>query len=125
MRLRWLVPLLGSLLAVSILFLAVFPTRTYLSQREAIRVAHERLAVLTEQSEALEERARLLQTDEEIERIAREQYNLVMPGEEAYALLPAPAPLPPVAPVTDSGAEDPDDRPGGLVERVWAFVTGG
>jgi cell division protein FtsB len=31
-----------------------------------------------------------LQTDAEIERIARSKYSLVYPGEEAYAILPAP-----------------------------------
>jgi cell division protein FtsB len=35
----------------------------------------------------------VLHTDAAIERLAREQYNLVKPGEEAYAILPArPAP---------------------------------
>ena len=33
----------------------------------------------------------LLQTDAEIERIARRDLGLVYPGEEAYAILPRPA----------------------------------
>ena len=33
-----------------------------------------------------------LKTDEEVERLAREQYNLVRPGEESYAILPPPPP---------------------------------
>ena len=37
-------------------------------------------------------RIETLTTPEEIERLAREQYNLVHPGEEAYSVLPAPAP---------------------------------
>ena len=32
-----------------------------------------------------------LSTDAEIERLARQWYNLVFPGEEAYAVLPPPA----------------------------------
>ena len=43
------------------------------------------------------DRVEALGTDEEIERIAREQYNLVFPGEEAYGILPA-TPPPPVVP---------------------------
>ena len=48
--------------------------------------------MLRAQNDAYEERIERLQTDEEIERLAREQYNLVFPGEEAYAVLPAPLP---------------------------------
>jgi hypothetical protein len=70
----------------------VFPTSTYLDQRSDTAEAEERLAVLREQNDAYEEQAERLQTPEEIERLAREQYNLVRPGEEAYAVLPAPLP---------------------------------
>ena len=41
--------------------------------------------------EAGEPRSTASHTDAEVERIAREQYNLVRPGEEAYAILPGPA----------------------------------
>ena len=54
--------------------------------------AEERLDVLRDQNAAYEARIERLQTVEEIERLAREQYNLVFPGEEAYAVLPAPLP---------------------------------
>jgi cell division protein FtsB len=81
----------GALVLVALL-LGVFPTRTWLDQRAAIAEAEQRLAVLRDQNEAFEERLARLDSDEEIERLAREQYNLVMPGEEAYAILPAPLP---------------------------------
>jgi hypothetical protein len=48
--------------------------------------------VLRAQNEAFEERIERLESDDEIERLAREQYNLAYPGEEAYAVLPAPLP---------------------------------
>ena len=48
--------------------------------------------MLQRENELLEQRITVLKTDAEVERIAREQYNLVRPGEEAYAVLPAPAP---------------------------------
>ena len=90
-------PFMVALVAVGILFLAVAPTQTFLHQREDIDAAERQLAVLELANQRLAKRAELLHTDAEIERIAREQYNLVKPGEEAYAILPAPEPLPPGA----------------------------
>ena len=75
-----------------VLAFAVFPTSTYLEQRSDTSEAEERLAVLRDQNEAYEARIERLQTAEEIERLAREEYNLVREGEEAYAVLPAPLP---------------------------------
>ena len=88
---RALWPALVSVALVGVLFLAVFPTRTYLTQRASTSAAEERLRVLREENTALEARIARLHRDGEIERIAREQYNLVRPGEEAYAVLPPPA----------------------------------
>ena len=82
----------GGTALCGVLAFAVFPTSTYLDQRADTAEAEERLAVLRAQNEAYEERVERLETLEEIERLAREQYNLVFPGEEAYAVLPAPLP---------------------------------
>ena len=85
----------GGACAVGLLAFAVFPTRDFLAQRSDLGSTQEQLSVLREQNEALDERIEALSTPAEIERLAREQYNLVHPGEEAYSVLPAP--LPPVA----------------------------
>lgn len=98
---------------VGVLFVAVFPTRTFLAQRASVSAAEEQLEVLGEQNRLLEERARILHDDAEIERLAREEYHLVRPGEEAFALLPSPTTVP--ASAGDLAAEA-DDR--NLVERV-------
>jgi hypothetical protein len=104
----------GGVALVGALAVGLFPTQTFLEQRADTRESEERLEVLRTQNEAYEERIARLQTDEEIERLAREQYNLAYPGEEAYAVLPAPLPpldLPPVWPFGElydpalSGAE--------------------
>ena len=88
-----LVGLVGGGAAVfGVMAVAVFPTSTYLDQRADTSEAEQRLAVLRAQNAAYETRIERLQTVEEIERLAREQYNLVFPGEEAYAVLPAPLP---------------------------------
>jgi cell division protein FtsB len=86
--------LAGSLVVVAVLMFGVFPTRTYFNQRNATQRASARLEALTKRNDQLKARIEDLNTDAEIERLAREQYNLVRPGEEAYAVLPAP--LPPV-----------------------------
>jgi cell division protein FtsB len=87
---RALWPLLASVVFVGVLFAGVFPTRTYLAQRASISHAEKQLSVLGQQNGELRQRAKELQTDAEIERLAREQYNLVKPGEDAYAILPPP-----------------------------------
>jgi cell division protein FtsB len=82
----------GGAALCALLAVTVFPTSTFLEQRSDTAEAQQRLDVLRAQNEAYEDRIDRLETPEEIERIAREQYNLVFPGEEAYAVLPAPLP---------------------------------
>ena len=88
----------ASVVFVGFLFGAVFPTRTYLAQRRDIAAATQRLALFRQENQHLEAEAKRLQSDEEIERIARARYNLVRPGEEAYAIVPVPKPPAPPAP---------------------------
>ena len=104
---------------VGVLFVAVFPSRTFLAQRASLSRAEDQLAVLSEQNSILEERARLLRDDGEIERLAREEYHLVRPGEEAYVVLPSPEPKPEPAPPAD--APPPDER--SALRRAWDWVT--
>ena len=97
-------PLAVSLVMVGILALSVFPTRTYLAQRRGLTATQARVRVLSTQNDELAARVRKLNTDAEIERLAREQYSLVRPGEEAYAILPAPKAA---APQTQPAAPPP------------------
>jgi cell division protein FtsB len=87
-RLLW--PMLVSVTLIGLLFIGVYPTKTYLAQRASLGRAQHQLEVLRTENGKLDERVKALDTDAEIERLAREQYNLVLPGEEAYAILPAP-----------------------------------
>lgn len=103
--------------AVGVLFVAVFPTRTWLAQRQDLAATEQEVAVLSAQNAEMEARAKRLNTDAEIERLARRDYNLVRPGEEAFAILPSaegPEPRPRRAPA-------PDDP--GLWSRIWDDVT--
>ncbi|MGI9121056.1 MAG: FtsB family cell division protein [Acidimicrobiales bacterium] len=105
---------------VGVLFVAVFPTRTFLAQRASVSAAQAQLEVLGEQNRLLEDRARLLNDDAEIERLAREQYHLVKPGEKAYALLPAPAPPAP-PPLVGTPPGQPDQR--NPLQKAWDWFT--
>jgi cell division protein FtsB len=112
-RSRLLLPLLGSLVALGVLFVGIFPTRAILDQRAELARAERSLAQVEAMNDELADRAEALGTDDEIERIAREQYNLGRPGEEVYAILPAP-PAPPAVPDAWpfrglADAVDPDD----------------
>ena len=89
--------MLGAVVLVAVLFVGVFPTRTYLAQRAAVARAEEQLRVITAENERLDDRIDALETPEEIERLAREQFELVMPGERPYVVVPpseTPPPLP-------------------------------
>ena len=92
-RARWLRPLLlaaAAVATIAVLAVSVFPTRTWLDQRAALAETSDQLDALDAERDALTARLRQLDSDAEIELIARSQYGLVLPGEEAYAVLPAP-----------------------------------
>jgi cell division protein FtsB len=74
----------ASLALVAMMFLFVFPTRSYLAQKRQIGKAAHAVKVLEAQNEVLAKQASLLKTKSEIERLAREQFNMVLPGEQAY-----------------------------------------
>ena len=94
---------------VGLLFVFVYPTRTYLQQRHQISGAQQHLAQLRRDTARLESLSRQLQTPTAVERIAREQYGLVRPGETPYVIVPsAPATTPTTVPTT------PTTKPAGL-----------
>ncbi|MGY6501036.1 MAG: FtsB family cell division protein [Acidimicrobiales bacterium] len=89
-RVLW--PALAVVAVLGALSLSVFPARTWLGQQDTISATRAELAELDAQVEALRARSEALDSPEEIERLAREQYHMVRPGEEAYGVLPAPLP---------------------------------
>ena len=80
-----------ALAVVAILFVFVFPTRSFLAQRRHVAAAAHDVAVLRRQNEKLAAEAARLRSDAEIQRIARRQFNMVFPGEQVYRVMPAPA----------------------------------
>jgi cell division protein FtsB len=82
----------ASLLLIGALFLFVFPTSAVLHQRGQLNDAEQRLAVLKQQTRRLSEQSRQLLSDAEVERLARDRFNMVRPGEQAWAVVPGAAP---------------------------------
>jgi len=90
-RVRWEHPTriaVASLSFIAIMFLFVFPTRSYLAQQRQVRAARRAVAVLQQQNKELSHEQRLLETKSEIERLARVQFDMVFPGEQAYNIVP-------------------------------------
>ncbi len=98
----WVWFAVGAVVLAGALLLMVLPTRTYLQQRSRAAALEHQLSEAEARNAELQARVTLLDTPAEIERIARQQYGLVKPGEQAYAVLPAAAPtsLPALWPYT-------------------------
>jgi cell division protein FtsB len=124
MRIRRAWPVLVAVVLIGLLFVAVFPTRTWLAQRHDSAAAAEQLQVLTKENSKLASRVKALQSDDEIERLAREQYNLVKPGEEAYALLPGPSAATTPTTLPDDAERAAHDGERSFPGKVWHFLTG-
>ena len=112
----WLVAAVLAL--VGVLFLAGFPARAYVAQRQARAEEADRVRALAAENRDLAARQALLESDAEIERLARQHYNLVRPGEEVFAIIPGP---PPARTVPVPAPERPRD---GWWQRAFASLTG-
>jgi cell division protein FtsB len=84
-----LLSVLAGLTVVGFLFAFVYPTSTYLRQRAELSKSNERLDRLNAETKRLQHESDKLHGDAEVERIAREQYGLVRPGETPYVLVPS------------------------------------
>jgi cell division protein FtsB len=96
---------------VGLLFVFVYPTRTYLQQRSQISAARHHLAQLHRDTARLESLSRQLQTPAAVERIARQQYGLVKPGETPYVIVPTAPPA--TTPTTTAATPPTTARPAG------------
>ena len=76
--------------SASVLVVGMVPVRDWMDQRLTTGELLVELAEVEAVNAAYRDRIDALNTDEEIERRARAEYNLVRPDEEAYAVLPPP-----------------------------------
>ncbi len=83
-------PALLAVLTIGVLVIGVFPTRTWLDQRQETAAAEAQLEQLQADNAAAQAQVDALQTDAEIERLARQQYGYARPGDEVYHVVPAP-----------------------------------
>ena len=115
-----------AVLAVMLVALAaatnVLPFRQIVEQRQEVASAEAELATLLGENVTLESRVEALSTPTEIERLAREQLGYVRPGEKAFVVV-EPEKDPVVYP-EDLEAQTSEDPAVGILERIWAFVTG-
>ncbi len=79
---------LGAVVASAIILFAWFPASSLLSQRSNLAGNEAELGALHKQDAALAQEKKNLSDTGEIGRIAREQYQLVSPGQQAYEVLP-------------------------------------
>ena len=86
----FVLPLMLALVLFAGLVYFIFPTTTWLDQRAEATEVQANLEELLEEQSVLREEIARMRTDDEVERIARRDFNFVFPGEEAYAVLPAP-----------------------------------
>jgi len=112
---------LAGLVAVVITVVGIFPFRQIIADRRSVSLAQDKLAALAAENERLEAQAAVLQTDQEVERLARERFGLVRPGEISFVVVtpegeaaPAPEPEPTLA--------DPGEQP--WWRDLWDFFTG-
>ncbi len=82
------VALVSCLAAAVLVGLAVVPVRTWLGQQRKMDEAREEMARIEAEVSDLEQKLVRLQTDAEIERRARQDFDLVFPEEESYRILP-------------------------------------
>jgi cell division protein FtsB len=82
--------MLLAVVLVGLLFVFVYPTRTFLDQRRENRDAQAQLDLLKAQRAQLQAQAKDLSKDSEVTRIARERYGLVQPGQIPFVILPTP-----------------------------------
>jgi cell division protein FtsB len=99
----------------------VVPYRQILDSQRQVSSARAELAALEEDNELLAADIAALETDEEVEKLAREKLGYVRPGETAYIVLDPPEEVTRPQPETDD-LVIPEERT--WVDMIWDFVTG-
>jgi len=108
------------LVGVAVVFSNVFPFRQILAQQELVLQKEQTLAVLEAENARLTSAADYLQTDQGVEKIARQDFGYVRPGEVAFVV---------VAPPDEAEFVPPAAEPIEELDRVWwqgiwDFLTG-
>jgi Septum formation initiator len=78
----------GALLVAALMLVAWFPASAILSQRQALNATTAQLSNMKAQDKALIHEQSTLTSPDEITRLAREEYQLVQPGQRLIQVLP-------------------------------------
>ena len=114
---------IGAVVLSAGILAAWFPAGALYHQRASLSGAHTQLAQLNAQDTALRQEKKELSSNTEISRIAREQYQLVNPGQQAFEILPPSGTGSATAPYTgDPGTQAPVD-PSGSSELTSGTTT--
>ncbi len=73
---------------LAVFVFGVFPTGSYVEQRNELNRAVDELEQLEAENSDLQDRVARLESDAEIERVARQEFDMVKPEEESYLILP-------------------------------------
>jgi len=108
------------LVALALVFSNVFPFRQIFAQQELLDQKEQTLAVLEGENARLSSVADYLETEQGVEKIARQDFGYVRPGEVAYVV---------VAPPGEAEFEPPPPEPVEELDRrwwqgIWDFLTG-
>ena len=110
----------GTLLVV-LLLSALYPVRQYFSQKNELKNLAAEEVELAQRVEQLTELKSRLLTDDEIERIAREELGMVRPGEVAFAIVPGAEDGAPEIP--SIVVSEPERAEPAWYERWWDAVV--
>ena len=107
--------LVGMIIAVNY----IVPFRQMLAQNRQVETARAELTAIQAENEQLVRETEALRSDSEIERLAREDYGYVRPGDTSYVI---------VEPVGRQPFEEPEPEvvieSGGVLDAIWDYLTG-
>jgi cell division protein FtsB len=112
--------LLAFLMLLVVAVAGIFPFRQLLAQERAVDLSQAKLDALVDENRRLEQQIGALQTDQEVERLAREDFGLVMPGEVGYVAVVPEGIVDPV-PI---GRDITLQREQPWWSQMWDFLTG-
>jgi len=97
---------------------AVYPLRQYVSQQDRIERLQAKQAALVTENARLEAERKRLQDPAYVQQLAKRDYHVVAPGEEAWVVTGTP---PAGAAAAAASAADPDPP---WYKRAWHGLTG-
>lgn len=81
-----------AMIFAGVAYLFLGPMKTYIGERSQVALQERTIAVLGAENAKLASEKAALRQPATIERLARKDYGLVMPGQKAYEVLPSSSP---------------------------------